>query len=82
MARLRAAIWQSIFSHDLARYRRGLHARMARPRRRHESLVAAGKGSAEQSRLAGSAQYVDVLVSMVTQFVRPDITQSSIFEFV
>ncbi len=29
MARLRAAIWQSIFSHDLARYRRGLYARMA-----------------------------------------------------
>ena len=29
MARLRAAIWQSIFSHDLGRYRRGLHARMA-----------------------------------------------------
>lgn len=29
MARLRAAIWQSIFSHDLARYRRGLHARMS-----------------------------------------------------
>lgn len=28
MARLRAAIWQSIFTHDLARYRRGLHARM------------------------------------------------------
>ena len=29
MARLRAAIWQSIFTHDLVRYRRGLHARMA-----------------------------------------------------
>lgn len=29
MAQLRAAIWQSIFTHDLARYRRGLHARMA-----------------------------------------------------
>lgn len=29
MARLRAAIWQSVFSHDLERYRRGLHARMA-----------------------------------------------------
>ncbi len=29
MARLRAAIWQSIFSRDLGRYRRGLHARMA-----------------------------------------------------
>lgn len=29
MARLRAAIWQSIFTHDLARYRRGLYARMA-----------------------------------------------------
>lgn len=29
MARLRAAIWQSIFTHDLARYRRGLFARMA-----------------------------------------------------
>jgi DNA-binding NtrC family response regulator len=29
MAKLRAAIWQSIFTHDLARYRRGLHARMA-----------------------------------------------------
>jgi transcriptional regulator with GAF, ATPase, and Fis domain len=28
MARLRAAIWQSIFSHDLVRYRRVLHARM------------------------------------------------------
>lgn len=28
MARLRAAIWQSIFTHDLRRYRRGLHARM------------------------------------------------------
>lgn len=28
MARLRAAIWQSIFSHDLVRYRRGLYARM------------------------------------------------------
>lgn len=28
MARLRAAIWQSIFTHDLVRYRRGLHARM------------------------------------------------------
>jgi DNA-binding NtrC family response regulator len=29
MAKLRAAIWQSIFTHDLGRYRRGLHARMA-----------------------------------------------------
>ncbi len=29
MARLRAAIWQSIFSHDLARYRRSLWSRMA-----------------------------------------------------
>lgn len=28
MARLRAAIWQSIFTHDLDRYRRVLHARM------------------------------------------------------
>ncbi|HEY0943769.1 MAG TPA: sigma 54-interacting transcriptional regulator [Opitutaceae bacterium] len=28
MARLRAGIWQSIFSHDLNRYRRVLHARM------------------------------------------------------
>lgn len=28
MARLRAAIWQSIFTHDLRRYRRGLHARL------------------------------------------------------
>jgi DNA-binding NtrC family response regulator len=28
MARLRAAIWQSIFTHDLVRYRRGVHARM------------------------------------------------------
>jgi DNA-binding NtrC family response regulator len=28
MARLRAAIWQSIFTHDLGRYRRVLHARM------------------------------------------------------
>jgi hypothetical protein len=28
LARLRARIWQSIFSHDLARYRRGLYARM------------------------------------------------------
>lgn len=29
LARLRAGIWQSVFSCDLARYRRGLHARMA-----------------------------------------------------
>ena len=28
MARLRAAIWQSVFTHDLKRYRRVLHARM------------------------------------------------------
>ncbi|MBV9494990.1 MAG: sigma-54-dependent Fis family transcriptional regulator, partial [Acidobacteria bacterium] len=28
-ARLRAAAWQSIFSHDMRRYRRSLHARMA-----------------------------------------------------
>ncbi|MFO1451156.1 MAG: sigma 54-interacting transcriptional regulator [Opitutaceae bacterium] len=28
MARLRAEIWQSIFGHDLNRYRRGLYARM------------------------------------------------------
>ncbi len=28
LARLRAAIWQSIFTHDLLRYRRGLYARM------------------------------------------------------
>ncbi len=28
MARLRAEIWQSIFGHDLGRYRRGLYARM------------------------------------------------------
>lgn len=28
MVRLRAAIWQSIFTHDLTRYRRGLYARM------------------------------------------------------
>lgn len=29
MARLRAAIWESIFTHDMRRYRRGLYARMA-----------------------------------------------------
>jgi len=28
-ARLRAAVWESIFTHDFGRYRRGLHARMA-----------------------------------------------------
>jgi len=39
-----------------------------------------GRGrSAEQPRLAGSAQYVDDLVSMGTQLVRPESTQSSIF---
>ena len=27
-ARLRAAVWQSIFTHDMRRYRRTLHARM------------------------------------------------------
>ncbi|MCW5965657.1 MAG: sigma-54-dependent Fis family transcriptional regulator [Bryobacterales bacterium] len=27
-ARLRAAVWQSVFTHDLQRYRRSLHARM------------------------------------------------------
>ncbi len=29
MARLRAAVWQSAFTHDLGRYRRGLYARMS-----------------------------------------------------
>ena len=28
MARLRASIWQSVFTHDMRRYRRGLYARM------------------------------------------------------
>jgi hypothetical protein len=45
--------------------------------------VAAAQGSrARQAALnaAGSAQYVDDLVSIGTQLVRPDSTQSSIFE--
>jgi hypothetical protein len=39
-----------------------------------------GVAAAQGSRAADSAQYVDDLVSIGTQLVRPDITQSSIFE--
>jgi hypothetical protein len=55
-ARLRAAVWQSIFTHDTRRYRRGLHARM------HEmtTLITGPSGTGKElvAQAIGGARYV------------------------
>ncbi|HZN37906.1 MAG TPA: sigma 54-interacting transcriptional regulator [Planctomycetota bacterium] len=55
-ARLRAAVWQSIFSHDLRRYRRTLHARMAD----FATLIVGPSGTGKElvARAIGFARYI------------------------
>ncbi|HEX5054442.1 MAG TPA: sigma 54-interacting transcriptional regulator [Planctomycetota bacterium] len=55
-ARLRAAVWQSIFSHDLRRYRQSLHARMAH----FATLIVGPSGTGKElvARAIGFARYI------------------------
>ena len=55
-ARLRAAVWQSLFTHDPRRYRRGLHARM----RDITTLVTGPSGTGKElvARAIGGGRYV------------------------
>jgi hypothetical protein len=56
IVRLRAAVWQSIFTHDLHRYRRGLYRRMSDV----TTLVAGPSGTGKElvARAIGLARYV------------------------
>jgi DNA-binding NtrC family response regulator len=55
-ARLRAAAWQSVFTHDLRRYYRSLHARM----RGFPTLITGASGTGKElvARAVGLSQYV------------------------
>jgi transcriptional regulator with AAA-type ATPase domain len=55
-ARLRAAVWESIFSHDLRRYRVELHARMAD----YATLIHGPSGSGKEliARAIGFSRYI------------------------
>ncbi|HEX6811241.1 MAG TPA: sigma 54-interacting transcriptional regulator [Planctomycetota bacterium] len=55
-ARLRGAVWQSIFSHDLRRYRRSLHARMPD----FATLIVGPSGTGKElvARAIGFARYI------------------------
>jgi DNA-binding NtrC family response regulator len=56
IARLRAAVWESIFTHDLGRYRRSLYARMGD----HATLVTGPSGTGKElvARAIGLSRYI------------------------
>jgi len=55
-ARLRAAVWQSIFTHDLRRYRRTLHSRMGEI----TTLITGASGTGKElvARAVGLSRYI------------------------
>jgi sigma-54 specific flagellar transcriptional regulator A len=55
-ARLRAAVWQSIFTHDLRRYRRSLHSRMSDI----ATLISGPSGTGKElvARAVGLSRYI------------------------
>ncbi len=56
VADLRAQVWQSVFTHDMARYRSGLYERM----RDHTTLIAGPSGTGKElvAQAIASSQYV------------------------
>jgi Sigma-54 interaction domain len=56
IVRLRAAVWQSIFTHDMRRYRRGLYRRMGDV----ATLIAGASGTGKElvARAIGLARYI------------------------
>ncbi len=55
-ARLRAAVWQSVFTHDMRRYRRTLYGRMGD----FTTLIAGGSGTGKElvARAVGLSRYI------------------------